>query len=154
MAELVALRNQAIVLQRYLKGAPDEPREFVMGRAPDPWRAPATWIRCLASHSVPLHATAEPSAQTWHTFLRNQAFAISTIGLGEAGRLLDELLALVRGWIELVVQCVTKVRDRIPCGFMERSSTLHPVPPYRSSNLTDWRTLIMVPRRSLRRSPL
>jgi hypothetical protein len=102
-------------------------------------RTPATWIRCLASHSVPLHATAEPSAQTWHTFLRNQAFAISTIGLGEAGRLLDELLALVRGWIELVVRCVTKVRDRSPCGFMERSSTLHPVPPYRSSNLTDWR---------------
>jgi hypothetical protein len=26
-----------------------------------------------------------------------------------------------------------------PCGFIERSSTLHPVPPYRSSNLTDWR---------------
>jgi hypothetical protein len=57
----------------------------------------------------------------------------------QAGRLLDELLALVGGWIELVVRCVTKVRDRIPCGFMERSSTLHPVPPYRSSNLTDWR---------------
>ena len=27
----------------------------------------------------------------------------------------------------------------IPCGFIERSLTLHPVPPYRSSNLTDWR---------------
>jgi hypothetical protein len=80
-----------------------------------------------------------PPTQTWRTFLRNQAFAIGTIGLGEAGRLSDELLALVRGWIELVVRCVKKVRDGIPCGFIERSSTLHPVPPYRSSNLTDWR---------------
>jgi hypothetical protein len=80
-----------------------------------------------------------PPTQTWRTFLRNQAFAIGAIGLGEAGRLSDELLALVRGWIELVVRCVTKVRNGIPCGFIERSSTLHPVPPYRSSNLTDWR---------------
>jgi hypothetical protein len=108
-----------------------------MGRAADPWRAAETWIRCLASHSVPLHATA--TTQTWRTFLRNQAFAIGTIGLGEAGRLSDELLALVRGWIELVVRCVTKVRNGIPCGFIERSSTLHPVSRYRSSNLTDWR---------------
>jgi hypothetical protein len=69
-----------------------------------------------------------PPTQTWRTFLRNQAFAIGTIGLGEAGRLSDELLALVRGWIELVVRCVTKVRNGIPCGFIERSSTLHPVP--------------------------
>jgi hypothetical protein len=44
-----------------------------------------------------------PPTQTWRTFLRNQAFAIGTIGLGEAGRLSDELLALVRRWIELVV---------------------------------------------------
>src|SRR5215469_8208167 len=33
-----------------------------MGRAADPWRAAETWIRCLASHSVPLHATAGLSA--------------------------------------------------------------------------------------------
>ena len=89
-----------------------------------------------------------PPTQTWRTFLRNQAFAIGTIGLGEAGRLSDELLALVRGWIELVVRCVTKARNGIPCGFIERSSTLRPVPPDRSA------TLIMVPRQSLRRPPL
>jgi hypothetical protein len=100
-----------------------------MGRTADPWRAAETWFRCLASHSVPLHAKV----------LRNQAFAIGTIGLGEAGRLSDELRALVRGWIARVVRCVTKGPDCIPCGFIERSSTLHPVPPYRSSNLTDWR---------------
>ena|SRR5215469_3554217 len=35
---------------------------------------------------------------------------IGTIGLGEAGRLADELLALVRAWFEQVVRCVTKVR--------------------------------------------
>src|SRR5262249_34887909 len=33
----------------------------------------------------------------------------------------------------------SKVRNGIPCGFIERSSTLHPVAPYRSSNLTDRR---------------
>ena len=42
--------------------SPDEPREFLMGRAADPWRVAETRIRCLASHSVPLHATAGPSA--------------------------------------------------------------------------------------------
>ena len=36
--------------------SPNETREFLMGRATDPWRAAETWIRCLASHSVPLHA--------------------------------------------------------------------------------------------------
>jgi hypothetical protein len=48
--------------------------------------------------------------------------------LGEAGRRSDER----------VVRCVTKVRDGIPCRFIEPSSTLHPL-PYRPSNLTDWR---------------
>jgi hypothetical protein len=43
-----------------------------------------------------------PPTQTWRTFVRNQAFGIVTIGLGEAGRPSDELLALVRRWIELV----------------------------------------------------
>jgi hypothetical protein len=35
---------------------------------------------------------------------------IGTIGLGEAGRLADELLALVRAWFERVVRRVTKVQ--------------------------------------------
>jgi hypothetical protein len=51
-----------------------------------------------------------PPTQGWRIFLRNQAFAIGTIGLGEVGRLSDELLALVRGWIARVVPCTTKVR--------------------------------------------
>jgi Homeodomain-like domain len=34
-----------------------------------------------------------PPTQGWRTFLRNQAFAIGTIGLGEVSRLSDELLA-------------------------------------------------------------
>jgi len=34
-----------------------------------------------------------PPTQPWRTFLRNQAFEIGTIGLGEAGRLSDKLLA-------------------------------------------------------------
>jgi hypothetical protein len=82
-----------------------------------------------------------PPAQTWHTFLRNQAFGIGTIGLGEAGRLSDELPALVRAWIERVVRCVTKVRDGIPSRLMEPSSTLHRLRPYRASNRTDRRAV-------------
>src|SRR5215472_14034376 len=42
--------------------SPNEPREFLMGRATDPRRAAETWIRCLASHSIPLHAATPLSA--------------------------------------------------------------------------------------------
>jgi hypothetical protein len=77
-----------------------------------------------------------PPTQTWRTFLRNQAFGIGTIGLGEAGRLSDALLALVRGWIARVVRCVTKVRDGFRCGLIEPSLTLHRLRPYRFSNRT------------------
>ena len=82
-----------------------------MGRAADPWRAAETWIRCLASHSVPLHATAGLSAHP------NLAHLPAEPGICNRHD---------RSWC-------------IPCGFIERSLTLHPVPPYRSSNLTDWR---------------
>jgi len=41
---------------------PDEPREFLMGRTTDSWRTAETWIRCLASHGLPLHAAAGLSA--------------------------------------------------------------------------------------------
>src|SRR5262245_15139682 len=40
----------------------DEPREFLMGRTTDPWRAAEAWIRCLASHGVPIHAATELSS--------------------------------------------------------------------------------------------
>jgi hypothetical protein len=81
-----------------------------------------------------------PPTQTWRTFLRNQAFGL-TIGLGEAGRLSDELLAPVRGWNARVIQCVTKVRDGIPCRLIEPSSTLQRLRPYRPSNRTDRRAV-------------
>jgi hypothetical protein len=42
--------------------SPNEPKEFFMGRATDPWRAAETWIRRLASHSIPLHAAKGLSA--------------------------------------------------------------------------------------------
>src|SRR5262249_21833221 len=64
-----------------------------------------------------------PPAQTWRTSLRNQAFGIGTIGLGEAGRLSDKLLALVRGWIARVVPRIAKVRDGFRCGLIEPSLT-------------------------------
>jgi hypothetical protein len=78
-----------------------------------------------------------PPAQTWRTFLRNQAFGSVTIAPGEASRRSAELLALVRGWIARAMRCVTKVRDGIPCSLIESSSTLHRLPPYRSSDRTD-----------------
>jgi len=44
---------------------------------------------------------------------------------------------VVRGWIMRVGRCATKVRDGIPCGLIEASSTLHPLWPCRSSNRAD-----------------
>jgi len=76
-----------------------------------------------------------PPTQRWRTFLRNQAFAIGAIGLGEAGWLSD----VVRGWIMRVSRRATKVRDGIPCRLIEPSSTLHPLWPYHSSNRADRR---------------
>ena len=77
-----------------------------------------------------------PPTQTWCTFLRNQAFGIGTIGLGEPGRLSDKLLALVRGWIARVVRCLTMVRDGFRCRLIEPSLTLHRLRTYRSSDRT------------------
>jgi hypothetical protein len=76
-----------------------------------------------------------PPTQRWRTFLRNQAFAIGAIGFGEAGGLSD----VVREWIMRVGRCATRVRDGIPCGLTEPSSTLHSLWPYRSSNRADRR---------------
>ena len=94
----------------------------------------------------PAHATTGLCALTWRTFLRSQGFGIVTICLGEAGRLSDELLALVRGWIARAIRCVTKVWDGIPCRLIESSSTLHRLRPYRSSNRTDRRAIHGPPR--------
>jgi phospho-acceptor domain-containing protein len=38
-----------------------------------------------------------PPTQSWRTFLRNQALGFGMIGLGDAGRISDRLLTLVRG---------------------------------------------------------
>jgi hypothetical protein len=40
---------------------PAHSQNIIMGRAADPWRVAETWIRCLASHCVPLHAKARLS---------------------------------------------------------------------------------------------
>jgi len=89
----------------------------------------------------PAHATTGLCALTWRTFLRSQGFGIVTICLGEAGRLSDELLALVRGWIARVVRCAAKVRNGISCRLSEPSSTLHPLRPSLHSALAsdNWR---------------
>jgi hypothetical protein len=95
-----------------------------MGRATDPWRAAKTRIRCVASPvSRYLPRRGYPPTQASRTFLRNRKIAIGTIGLGAVGRLSDELLALVRGWIARVVRCATKGQDGIPCRLVEPSST-------------------------------
>jgi hypothetical protein len=65
---------------------------------------------------------------TCRAFVRNHAFAISTIGLDEAGRPSDELLALVRGWIERVFRYGAKVWDYIPCRHMLASRVGLPSP--------------------------
>jgi hypothetical protein len=94
---------------------------FLRG-APRIHRAAETWIRCLASHSVPSHATVELSAHP------DLAHLTAEPGICNRPDLSGELLALVRGWIDRVVRCVTKVRDGIACRFIAPSSTLHPLP--------------------------
>jgi hypothetical protein len=83
-----------------------------------------------------------PPTQSWRTFLRNQALGIGMIGLGNAGRISDQLRTLVRGWIERVVgSATTKVRDGISCRLTEPPWTLRPLRPSRSSNGTDRRAI-------------
>ena len=71
-----------------------------------------------------------PPSQSWRSFLRNQALgfgtvSLSTISPGEAGRISDPLLALVRGWIERIVPRAPKVRDGISCRLSEPPWTAH-----------------------------
>src|SRR5262245_24408282 len=82
-----------------------------------------------------------PPSQSWRTFLGNQALGIGMIGLGEAGRISDQLLTFVRGWIERVVGCAIKVRDGVSCRLIEPSCTLHPLGPSRLCNGTDRRAI-------------
>jgi hypothetical protein len=111
-----------------------------MGRAADPWRAAETWIRCLASHSVPLHATAGLSAHPDLAHLpaepgicnRHDRSWRSRSAIGRAS-------------------CSRPQMDRASCPMRYEGAgwrplrvyraiiDLAPVPPYRSSNLTDWR---------------
>jgi len=107
-----------------------------MGRATDPWRAAETWIRCLASHSVPLHAAtglsahpevahlpAEPSiCERCDRFRRSRSATRRRPRMDHAS-----------------CRRATKVRDGIPCRLIEPSSTLHPLWPYHSSNRADRR---------------
>jgi hypothetical protein len=98
--------------------SPNEPREFLMGRA-------------TVSRYMPRRGY--PPTQRWRTFLRNQAFAIDAFG--EAGQLSN----VVRGRMMRVGRCATKVPNGIPCGLIKPSSALHPLWPYRSSNRADRR---------------
>ena len=82
-----------------------------------------------------------PPSQRWRSFLRNQALGFGTIGPGEAGQISDQLLTLVRGWIERVVGCAIKVRDGVSCRLIEPSWTLHPLRPSRPCNGTDRRAI-------------
>src|SRR5262249_30032880 len=71
-----------------------------------------------------------PPSQSWRSFVRNQALGFGTISLGtispgEAGRISDQLLALVRGWIERIVPCAPDVRDGISCRLSEPTWTAH-----------------------------
>jgi hypothetical protein len=82
-----------------------------------------------------------PPTQTWRTFLRNQAIATGSIGLGAAARLSDEILALVRGCIARVVRCATMGAGWHSLQACRAIIDVAPVAAiiYRSSNRTDWR---------------
>jgi hypothetical protein len=52
-----------------------------------------------------------PPSQRWRTFLQNQVVGVRMVGLAEPDRISDQLLALVRGWIERFVRYARKMED-------------------------------------------
>src|SRR6266699_6752818 len=62
---------------------PHEQGESALGRAPDPWRTSQTRVRKLAQSTVSKYMVRgrTPPAQSWKTFLRNQADGIAAIDL-------------------------------------------------------------------------
>jgi hypothetical protein len=131
--------------------SPDEPRELLMGRAADPCRAAETWIRCLASHSVPLHATAGLSA---HPDLAHLPAEPGMCNRHDRSR---------RNRSAIGRACCSRPRmDRGRCPVRYEGAGWLPLRVYRA--IIDLApgaaisligaTLIMVPCRSLRRPPL
>jgi hypothetical protein len=82
-----------------------------------------------------------PPSQSWRTFLRHQALGVGMVGLGDAGRISDQLLTFVRRLIEQIVRRAAKVRDGISCVLIEPPWTLHLSRPSCSSNRTDRRAV-------------
>jgi hypothetical protein len=82
-----------------------------------------------------------PPSQSWRTFLRNQVVGAGMIDLAEPGRISDQLLALVRGWIERFIRYGTKVEDGLSCVLIKPSWTLLALRPSRTSNRPDRRAV-------------
>jgi hypothetical protein len=115
--------------------SPNEPREFLMGRATDPWRAAETWIRGLASHSVPLHAA---TALSGHPEVAHIPAEPNICDRCDRFRRSRSAIRR-RPRMDASYRCTTQVRGGIPCGLIKPSSTLQPLWPYRSSNRADRR---------------
>jgi hypothetical protein len=114
--------------------SPNEPREFFMGRATDPGRAAETWIRCLASHSIPLHVAKGLSAHPEMAHLpaepsicdRCDRFRRSRSAIRRPPRMVHASCPVRHqgaGWPALQAY--------------RAKSTLHPLWPCRSSNRAD-----------------
>jgi hypothetical protein len=112
---------------------PDEPRQFLVGRAANPWRtlklgfdvSQATVSRYMPSRTY-------PPRLRWRVFLHNQALGLGTIDFCNAGRISDQLINLV-SWLERMARCSTKLRDSIFGGLLEPPWTLHLWRPSRTS---------------------
>jgi hypothetical protein len=73
---------------------------FLWGAA-DPWRTAETWIRCLASHSVPLHATAGLSRMVKISIQRSATRPTClSVGFGLVVIKLRSIVLRVRGTFE------------------------------------------------------
>jgi hypothetical protein len=82
-----------------------------------------------------------PPSQSWRTFLRNQRVGVGMIGLADAGRISNQLPALVRGWIERIIRYATKTADHLSCGLIKPSMTLPALRPPRTCNRPDRRAI-------------
>ena len=108
-----------------------------MGCAADPWRAAETWIRCLASHSVPLHAKARVSAHPDVAHLPAEPGIWDPYDRSWRSRSAIRQSSCSRPRLDRAsCRCATKVRDGFRRGLIEPLLTLHGLRPYRSANRT------------------
>ena len=86
------------------------------------WGSTCRRLRCPAT----CHGGAVRPRKAGALSCGTRPLGVGMISFGEAGRLPDQLLSLVSGWIERIVRYATKVRDGLPSALTALLGTLRP----------------------------